>query len=217
MSLTSPEINYPDQVHLVPEQHSKDRDVEQILLPEKWLTPLDKADIFLVYSGEKPATQQSFSTWEDYDPDYSYHSYRLITKGVKQAVKSIGLPFFVLRSDGNTTLIIGNSIQSADKLLKANIKSALNSPEYYKALGLALGYPKTAVEAFARRFDGDDQTVHARAIPELQDDEVKNFIGFRLSSFHWRDEVEQVRKQAEVLRRRAPLLYREVVKPKSEL
>ncbi len=93
-------------------------------------------------------------------------------------------------------------------------------PEEVKELGILFGFPHSAVEAFKTEVESESregprtETVLKREdLPEeILNEEIAAFLSFILSKEHWREEMETVRRWAEVVKQRAPQLYARLVK-----
>lgn len=75
-----------------------------------------------------------------------------------------------------------------------------------KALGTALGFPETAVEAFEdRKKWADDNEI----VKELSQEEIElmKFKLFRLSADNWREELSKIKPRADFIKRVSPKLY----------
>ncbi len=77
-----------------------------------------------------------------------------------------------------------------------------------KQLGLALGYPSSAVEEFSEKFDPADDRQYLTE--EMRQSPEANFLFFRLSKAHAQEEFEVVKRWAEVIRVLCPTLYKQI-------
>jgi hypothetical protein len=77
--------------------------------------------------------------------------------------------------------------------------------QYSEDLGLALGIPKTAVEAFV----GKRESIHASDLPEkIRNGDAIIFLTSTLSKEHWQDELQQGQKYADYIKSVSPDTYR---------
>lgn len=73
----------------------------------------------------------------------------------------------------------------------------------WRALGTVLGYPQTAVDAFA-----DGKSIGKDELPiEVQLSEPAQFIGFKLSPDNWKDELQEVETWATYIKENTPIVY----------
>lgn len=82
-------------------------------------------------------------------------------------------------------------------------------------IGLLLGYPQTAVEAFEAdktlNFEVFFRGLSRKKRKNLRKEGILNFLGFQPSEQHWREELEEVRKIQDLVKERAPGLYKEII------
>ena len=83
----------------------------------------------------------------------------------------------------------------------------INTKKRRLQVGILLGYPNTAIKAFA-----NGNTLNFQNLPSviLQKKELK-FLNFRLSK-HWKKELIYLKKKAETIKKIAPELYRKIIK-----
>lgn len=98
-------------------------------------------------------------------------------------------------------ILIGNTEERLESLKNAREN---NNTE---ALGLAIGFPKTAVEAFVKikrelLFDLPE---------EIKNQDYMTFSGFTFSKENWQEESETVKKWAEEIKKISPNLYNETI------
>lgn len=171
----------------------------------------EKADILLTAAGLRPTTMSHLHS-EKYtsdemilrvDPDeirilenilralkLSFHTRRrVIDQGHEKPTFHEVVDFFIAKSD---------------ELARALKQAVLDWDE--KLIGLTLGYPRTAVEAY---IDEDlllDMNKHPVSTPEVSEQNM-HLLAHRLSSNSWRDEVKYIENSGEVLKKLSPVIY----------
>jgi len=111
-------------------------------------------------------------------------------------------------------IISGENKKPLSKIITFNVardKAALDRldaadrEDNKKEIGLALGYPATAVEAFLEQDvkDTDDLPFN------LKSSEAMDFLFFRLSKEHWTEEFETVKRWQEMIRDNFPNFYKQ--------
>ena len=86
-----------------------------------------------------------------------------------------------------------------------------------KKIGELLGFPKTAIEAYDIDEALDFEIFFKEELSEAEREElaesgILNFVGFRPSCEHWKEEFIEVKEDQEIIKERAPKLYSEIVK-----
>ncbi len=77
-----------------------------------------------------------------------------------------------------------------------------------REFGLLVGYPITAVDAFL----GNQPRIEHEDLPkEIQSSEYFHFLEFVLSKDHWQEEIETVKRQAEIVQKVAPAFYQNII------
>lgn len=100
-------------------------------------------------------------------------------------------------------LFLGSSRVNAERLQDAVLANNYDS----HAVGIALGYPETAVDAFVNQHRA--LTIAPSQVPGI-DPEVDMFAGFRLSADHYKEELETARRWAETVKAVSPRIYAEL-------
>jgi len=164
-------------------------------------------------SGEKgEAVQEIFQEVKDKQEEYK----ELLEKiGMKSRIEPIGSsPFFRVQ------------ISKDDKNLEALIKACEESNE--KEVGILLGYPQSAVDAFIEAYAKDkfydidkspslhfrefiDEELSAEERQKIIDSDVLNFIGFAPSRKSWKKEIKRAEEDQLCIKEQAPKLYKEIV------
>lgn len=108
---------------------------------------------------------------------------------------------------------IGKDEENLSKLIKACEKKD------NKELGLILGYPETAAEAFPNKLL--DFREWRQALPKeekgaLIKSNVLKFLNFQPSERHWREELESVKEHQNLIKEKAPFLYEKIIKDEED-
>ncbi len=170
-----------------------------------------KAYLLLVAAGIKPATECEFG----YTPGGQIYTERDFLEDVNDVttlIRKLGVPYEYQRKENEeiqyATFNVGKDRQHLVALLKAtNPHDPIEPDEYQRALGLAFGFPSSAIEAFLQRKILSDRKskLLVHRYPELR------FLPFCPSAEHWREELEQTRRQINFIREAAPQLYADIV------
>ena len=88
-----------------------------------------------------------------------------------------------------------------------------------KTMGLLLGFPQTSVEAFNSEKSLDFEVFLVNELPEeerkeLEEEGVIKFLNFQPSKEHWREELDQARKNQALIKEKTPQLYEEIIEDK---
>lgn len=97
-------------------------------------------------------------------------------------------------------IFVGTTQADCDELVEAH------AADDHAKIGLALGYPETAVNVF-----GKPECMFASDIPEKEfDTSVTELVWFALSKEHYHDEVKLVEEWVNVLKQNSDLIYQEL-------
>lgn len=112
--------------------------------------------------------------------------------------------------------IAGFSVEVAKEKEILNEFTKACDEEDDQKIGNLLGYPKTAVESYNTKEALDFEIFFKKELSEeerkkLKESEILNFIGFQPSRKHWKEELEEVKKDQEIVKEKAPCLYEEIV------
>lgn len=184
--------------------------------------PDDKMNILLVTEGLKPASIIYLKTKEENGwtgdkfertEDEVQRNISLLdrlglfhTQGKKEVQKASWKKGAKKRftEDENLEILIGNTQEELDDLVKA-----LDAKDN-KAIGLALGFPPTAVESFSQHGGAekmmDKRKIKKEATPEEL--ETLAFTFFALSD-NWREELKQIKPRVDFIRKVSPRIYSE--------
>ncbi len=196
--------------------------LEMELLGNTWINSHEKTGIVLVKLGLKPAANFSYlfyTDYEEYGPDFE-DEYISSIKKTKEILKKQRIPFMekhtkFVNSAGEgakNEFFIGNNWNELNELITAS--EVDSSPEYDFAMGTALGYPQTAIEAYSRYIIGSqsEQMLDNGELPEeVRNKEYMKYLNFRLSRDHWQEELEVVKQSAEAIKAHTPALYSQIV------
>lgn len=95
---------------------------------------------------------------------------------------------------------------SLDQSVSDNLLESFKNNDHYN-MGLALGFPKSAVDAFS---ETSKNTVLASSLdPEIRFSETAKFAQFALSKDNWSEEIAVAQEWLDVLKETSPLIYRE--------
>jgi hypothetical protein len=173
---------------------------------------IDAANLILVTEGLKPATGISLFYYKEGEKEYSEEDFYLDIQGVYNLLEELGLPYDHAIEKATEEypydiafFEVGKDEEALQQLHEANNEQT--AVEKHMKLGKAYGYPETMIEAYTT-----GRLMKKNELPEdLKNDPVVKFVNFYLSKDHWEEELEWVRGQMEVIRRKAPKLYEEIV------
>jgi len=80
-----------------------------------------------------------------------------------------------------------------------------------KEIGLALGYPESACEAFVNKATIDYSELPKEERKKIFKEGTLKFIDFRLSRDHWQEELGLARRWQQLINEKSPNLYEEAV------
>lgn len=124
---------------------------------------------------------------------------------------------FVNGPEKRVEICYSNSIEMVDRLFALQqANTGLGQTSSVEAqYGELYGFPRTAVEAYAR----DKQSVFSRrTLPlEVQNQDYVFLAQFALSRDHWKEELETPKKWAEALAKHVPYLWQEFVAEQRDL
>lgn len=158
----------------------------------------DKVDIILVSLGKKSAAIGEF--WYGPKENFSNTQFQDNLNELESIFKELGLNHFLNRArESYPHFYVAQDKKYLDAIIDA---CAL---EDTKATGRALGYPKTAINAFIGK------TYLKEPPEEIKNDEAIRFLNFRLSSDHWREEYELARERARIIKEFLPEFHKKIV------
>ncbi len=183
--------------------------IRKLIELKKFLSDQDMADILLVWDGFKPAAIVELS----YFPrsKFSREEFHRKIGNLKKILQKLDLHYRLQvnyskrkREVAHYSYIARNQ-KKLEEVIVADAE--MNTKKRRLQIGVLLGYPKTAAEAFA-----NGKTLNYRNLPSAvsQKKELK-FLNFRLSR-HWRRELEYMRKRARAIKQITPDLYMKIIK-----
>lgn len=190
-----------------------DKDVLRRLedFDESQISPQEKAEILLVAQGIKPACIFSLEYLvgaEDYT-GYAQEAFEWAHASTAFMLEDFGLPYHEEQTHDEHSryvgFLIGTDLEHLKKL--TDVASVDADSKDKAAIGKALGYPQTAIEAFVK---GDSIGISDLPGAVRNSDAVK-FLSFGLSRDHWKGELAQVSKQAQVVKKVSPAIYQQVI------
>lgn len=81
-----------------------------------------------------------------------------------------------------------------------------------RAFGLLMGYPETSVTAYNTKDAMGHEELPKEELVRIRGENLEHFLRFTLSRAHWRDELEEVRKNQRLLKEKAPRLFQELIR-----
>lgn len=117
--------------------------------------------------------------------------------------------------DGQRKSSRGEKIEIFIAQSKENLASLVKSwgTEDQEAIGKALGFPPTAVEAFVGK---RENWFREDVSKEIRESESITFLTPVLSRDNWREEIKEGEKRAEFIKRNSPEIYATIVKAESQ-
>ena len=211
------------------EKNEAEKEKRDIKIIEKLpLGAQDRMELALTYFGEKPSATIDINYYEE--RPYVELSEVLSKKELlEKNISNIGLDFKAVETgkiDQNGfehkgfQFFIGKNADVVEQ-----IQTAWFMKDEEKT-GVLLGYPKTAVEAFSKRtkerklgetmFDKKAwwKSLSEKERKEISEDGFLNFLDFRLSKEHWKEELETVKKWQKKIKEKTPKLYKEIIERK---
>lgn len=173
-------------------------------------TPADKMYLALVYLGVKPSIFFHFVPSHLYQPEFS-----CFLRNFCQILKKLGLCYglgpckqFPPDSSGKSPLV--QLYVAVDQKSLIRVMTA----ETEREIGLALGFPETAVKAFCqdpgyhRIWSGDKKDERIYSLPRR----FRKIFGwgYVMSKENWQEEIKTLKKWYQTLRQDAPILFRQL-------
>ena len=174
------------------------------LIEDSCLNPDDKFNLLLVVDGVRPAAsmEMNSTSWQKDTPT------RLIEQrdidALIEVITLAGLVYDIQRETVERKIgrpgairhkimeVVMIQVARDEKLLKILVESIGLATDPY-ALGIALGYPKTAVEGFVanKKLSVQDMPIEYQIQPRVQ------FIWIVLSQDYWQDELLELEQWSE--------------------
>ncbi len=185
-----------------------------------------KQDLFLVYVNAKPAMRYpSYSKYYRIESEVKKRENLQKIESGKKEIEEI-LKIIKLFYLFEEFLLDDNGLKGYRFLIGKNEKNVIELRDALKSesaeeIGLALGYPKTAVRAFA---EGEilDKYDYLRFLPQkekekLEKEKIFKFVNFGLSKENWKEELNIIRNYQILIKQNAPSLYNEIIKKRKGL
>lgn len=173
----------------------------------------EKVILLLTLMGEKPAAHHGLLLKFGAEQESNEKKFIAEKQFLTEWLQKAGLIFSVkdktirggVRGDFKPTAKVCNFHISRDKAALERLNHAHSKSE----LGLALGYPTTAVEAYLK---GQEFLIKEQDLPfDIRSSEVMDFLFFRLSKEHWAEELETVKRWAKAIKDNFPDFYQQVI------
>ena len=182
----------------------------------------DKMELALLYLGEKPAIwiDTPISHRVFYKSERKREEVEILNKlsvekeNLEQVLKDLNLVYELQKNEveNEETYSIEYSFLVAKNSENfSRLKNAIKA-EDSKEIGLILGYPKTAVEAFDSGKELDYKKLPEKEIKKLTEEETSKFLDFHLSENNWQEELNLTRRHQALIKEKFPNLYKEVIK-----
>lgn len=185
----------------------------------------DIGHLILVSKGFKPATFFDL----EHDGEESYEEFREKAEIISEDLLELELPHVLVswnlvedpedpKKIEYISFMVGKDEESLDRLIAAD--EMPDGPEKDIAFGRAVGYPETAVQAYADRgedykfsLNGESDTLLSKGeIPsEIREDPAYPLLGFRLSKAHYKEEFEHVKIAADIIKAASPFIHQKIV------
>lgn len=189
-------------------QESLEKEAIEFLEDIDYVGPTHKAVILATYLGLKPMSV--FST--QFIPGSSVE---ILSHDLEFMLENMGLKFsrgyeYEQNAQSNTHDPEYVSLFYYISKNEENLKSFSITPDikkYHKEFGLALGFPKTAVDAFVNR----DDLLNEDNLPDDFTEEDRKFRFFVFSKSGYKEELEWLRKIIEGVKEVSPKIYEQVM------
>lgn len=165
----------------------------------------DKADVLLVWSGFKQVALVDISCQKN--TKGKVFTNRI--ESLEKILRELSLKFKLhVNYPKNTREVTRYSyIAKTDRDLKSIMSADAEKNQKIRRMktGLLLGYPKSAVVAFA-----NNKSVDAGKLPKrIFEGPIGAFLTFRLSK-KWRDELDYVKKYSQEIKKISPEIYKKI-------
>ncbi|MBU0650227.1 class I SAM-dependent methyltransferase [Patescibacteria group bacterium] len=213
----------------------KELSQEQIKLIENIpVDSQDKVELLLTKLGIKKATEFILygQTWMPQEGEQAKEIDKDKIQIIKQTLDRLGLESqFQEPAIENTPTYIVEKLEEdyteQDEILKQrqriDIYIAHNKESFQKYLkakqenldqdfGELYAFPGTAIKAFTK---GQDNVLNREDLPEhLKEQDWSHFLTFKLSKNNWENEIQEVKKWADTVKKYSPKLYNEFIEDK---
>ena len=185
--------------------------IRKLVRLEGFITDQDKADLLLVWDGFKPTAMVELSYFQR--SKFSRKEFHKKIGDLEKIFQKLNLCYRLQinypkrKKEVTHYSYIARNQKKLKEIIAADAEKNIRKRRL--KLGVLLGYPKTAVQAFV------DGKVLNRFPPSVLKREELKFLNFRLSK-HWRKEFEYIRKRAKAIKQIVPEFYAQIVNKKGE-
>ncbi len=171
------------------------------------LSDQDMADILLVWKDFKPAAIFEISYFEN--SKRARNDFLKEVEQLKKLLKKLDLKSKIRTNRPKSKNALTKfSIASKDQMIIERILAAekiKNSMHRKMQIGKLIGYPLTAVKAFAK-----NESIALNSLPiSVKRNKILKFLNFRLSK-DWKKELPYLAEKAKILKKAAPSLYKKI-------
>jgi len=197
------------------QEEKEKREIEMI---EK--SPLfyqEKKDLVLSYLNEKPASWIDVSErykQTEKNEDEILNQLELKRDEIRKILDKTGFVYEVekFKIKERTMYNAGyNFIIARNSEDLSRLKRGLKRGDT-KEIGLSIGYPETAVEAFINKKVLDYNKLPKEESKRLIKEKTSKFLDFRLSKNNWQEELNLVRRQQKLIEKKFPNFYKQITK-----
>ena len=189
------------------ERTSKRYWINRLVALKRIIADQEIADILLVWDGFKPAAMVELS----YFPRLKFSRKEFYKKigDLEKILQKLNLKYRLQvnypkrKKEVTRYSYVARNQRKLKEIIAADAE--INTKKRRLKVGLLLGYPKTAIHAFA-----NSKVLNRFPSYVLKREELK-FLNFRLSK-HWKEELVYLKRKAEVIKRIVPDLYIKIIK-----
>jgi len=216
----------------IKEKSTEEKEEIEMIAANSSLSLQDKIELVLVYLREKPASWPGlevrfYKTGSEKEKQKELEKLNQEGEEILKLLEILDLPHYTYKDkeEEEKTIRVGYHFIIAQDLEKLNqLKKAIEGFKEgdltkEKDIGLALGYPESAVEGFIKKetFDVFDKAEGLRRLPKEKREKLKKegvfkFLTFTPSEDSWEEELELVRRYQKIIQEKAPRMYDEVIK-----
>ncbi len=180
----------------------------------------DRSDVMLLYLKEKPAAFVEISRriYKDKEESEALNQVTREKDRFQETLEKLKFPYqtkeFKEEEEKTRNLghyfYIGRDPEKLSRLLEA-IKNKDD-----KEIGLSLGYPESACDAFVNKTTIDYSELPKEERKRILKEGTLKFSPFYFSRDHWQEELDLVKKWQQLIKEKSPNLYEEMVKKGTE-
>ena len=144
---------------------------------------------------------------EELDDEFTEES-----QAIKELLNELGLEYSLkdVHEDNGImgfSFLVSRNLENLEKFKKASEEGD------DKMFGMLAGYPETAINAYQTEGAFDfHEGLSSEELKKLEEEGLMPFIGFMPSKAHWEDELQEVRRQQQLIKEKMPRLYDELIK-----